>query len=333
MIYPDNAGQAGGTVVLRFTIGADGHVQAPEIVRSTPAGVFDQAALQSVARFLYHPRLHDGRPVPQPGHVVNLTFEPRPAEVLQPVSTGRLSYPRAAYDARQEGSVSVAYDVSVYGRPVNVRVLRVSPPLIFDQAAMAHVRSWEFDRPKSGQPVIGQVSEVVFRLRDADPAPVPDRPIRISYPPAAQARGVMGECNVQYWIEEDGTTSGARIRNCFPAGFFEEATLDAVRRATYKPEADPRLNKRRLHDTDVVFRFYNTNEREVHYLQPGQWIKFRYTLSRQGRAQDVEVIGKSDQSLNASIALLQLKQTAFSPVLENGLPIEKPGLTIAIIGH
>ncbi len=306
MVFPDTAGRTEGVVVLRFTIGADGHVRAPEVVQSSPAGVFDPAALQGVALWLYHPRMHDGHAVAQPGQVVRVTFQPPPPEVLQPVFRSSLGFPRAAYAARQEGTVSVGYDITPLGYTTNVHVISAEPPGIFDRAATQNVGSWEFDTPQAGQPVTGLRSEIVFKLKDAVLTPVPDRPISISYPIAAQSRGIMGSCNVTYWIEENGTTSGAHIRYCVPAGYFEDATLDAVRRATYKPEADPVLNHRRIHYTNVNYRFQNVPDPEVHYLKPGQWIKLRYTLTAKGRAKDVEVIAKSDSSVLSRGALLQL---------------------------
>ena len=329
LVYPDSARRAEGSVLLRFTIGADGHVQAPQVVRSEPPFVFDEAALQGVSRWIYHPRLHDGQAVAQPGQSVQITFRPPLVPLFQPP----LEYPRLAYVAGQEGKVHVGYDISAFGVPTNVHMINATPPGVFDAAAVKNVELWEFSPSVNGQDSSGQTADIVFKLKDAHLTPVPDRPIRLSYPANAQSKGIMGDCNVEYWIEGNGTTSDARIRYCVPAGYFEAATLDAVRLATYKPEADPALNHRRRHYANIAFRFEHLPNSDVHYLKPGQWIRLRYTLTPQGRAKDVEVMAKSDPSILARAALLQLRETQFAPVLENGRPVEKTHLVIAITGN
>ena len=47
-------------------------------------------------------------------------------------------------DKKIEGYVKVAYDVSVDGSVTNVRVVESDPPGVFDEAAVAAVRTWRF---------------------------------------------------------------------------------------------------------------------------------------------------------------------------------------------
>lgn len=53
--YPQAARLQEGSVVLRFLISATGEVDEVAVVRSTPQGVFDQAALQAYAKARFSP--------------------------------------------------------------------------------------------------------------------------------------------------------------------------------------------------------------------------------------------------------------------------------------
>jgi protein TonB len=52
-----------GKVVLRFVVDADGNAKEAEVVSSTPAGVFDDAALKAVERYKFKPAVKNGKPV------------------------------------------------------------------------------------------------------------------------------------------------------------------------------------------------------------------------------------------------------------------------------
>ncbi len=52
-----------GFVVVRFTVTEAGAVDAPEVLRAEPPGLFDKAALRAVSRFKYQPQFVDGKPV------------------------------------------------------------------------------------------------------------------------------------------------------------------------------------------------------------------------------------------------------------------------------
>ncbi|WP_300675078.1 energy transducer TonB [Desulfoluna sp.] len=56
-IYPFRARRLGlaGSVTLKFQVEKDGSVSNMEIVKSTPAGVFDKAVLDAVSRWTYNP--------------------------------------------------------------------------------------------------------------------------------------------------------------------------------------------------------------------------------------------------------------------------------------
>ena len=86
---------------------------------------------------------------------------------LQLISGAGPVYPAEARAQGIEGSVQVRYDVSVDGRVTGAEVISSSPPGVFDDAAVAAVRSWRFNAPvRDGQPVAatGLVSTVEFKL-------------------------------------------------------------------------------------------------------------------------------------------------------------------------
>lgn len=55
--------QIGGFVDLRFTVTETGSVADPEVLRASPAGVFERAARRAVLRWKYQPQMVDGKPV------------------------------------------------------------------------------------------------------------------------------------------------------------------------------------------------------------------------------------------------------------------------------
>ena len=57
--YPKAAGNTSGSVVLELLVGADGRVKDAQIVKSTPAGVFDQAALAAARTWYLSPGSRD----------------------------------------------------------------------------------------------------------------------------------------------------------------------------------------------------------------------------------------------------------------------------------
>jgi protein TonB len=62
-VSSDLARKTSGYVVVRFEIGDNGHVGSAEVLESTPAGVFDDAALTAVRKWIYEPRKENGVPV------------------------------------------------------------------------------------------------------------------------------------------------------------------------------------------------------------------------------------------------------------------------------
>lgn len=75
--YPREALTAGleGWVRIEFTIAPDGSVLNASIVDAHPRrGLFDDAALSAVSRWIYHPATENGAPVVSHGHRVTIEF-------------------------------------------------------------------------------------------------------------------------------------------------------------------------------------------------------------------------------------------------------------------
>ncbi len=64
-LYPPAAaeGNLQGTVTLRFVVNSDGQVRDPEIEKSNPVGVFDDAALKAIVQWIFKPAVKGGKPV------------------------------------------------------------------------------------------------------------------------------------------------------------------------------------------------------------------------------------------------------------------------------
>lgn len=75
--YPPQAERDGieGWVDLKFTIDVDGSVIDIEILDSQPKRIFDRAARKALAKWVYKPKIEDGKPMQQAGLTVRLDFK------------------------------------------------------------------------------------------------------------------------------------------------------------------------------------------------------------------------------------------------------------------
>jgi protein TonB len=56
-----------------------------------------------------------------------------------------------------------------------------------------------------------------------------------AYPARARERGTEGWVDLEFTVATDGTTQDAVVRAAEPAGTFDRAALDAVKRWRYEP--------------------------------------------------------------------------------------------------
>jgi len=63
--YPDEAKSKGieGIVVVEYAVDSSGRVRDPRVVRASPQGVFEEAALAAVGTWRYRPYQEDGQAV------------------------------------------------------------------------------------------------------------------------------------------------------------------------------------------------------------------------------------------------------------------------------
>ena len=77
-------------------------------------------------------------------------------------------YPNHALRRGTEGFVDVYFDVTEFGVPINIRVLRSQPEGVFEKAALAAVERWKFQPVvRNGQPQLfeGMTRRVRFTLQ------------------------------------------------------------------------------------------------------------------------------------------------------------------------
>lgn len=67
--YPPRAASRGieGWVIVQFTITETGAVKDPKVVDAEPEGIFDEAALRSIVRWRYNPKVENGVAVERVG--------------------------------------------------------------------------------------------------------------------------------------------------------------------------------------------------------------------------------------------------------------------------
>ena len=64
-----------GSVVLEFTIAADGTTKDIVVVESSPPGLFDQAAVEALGKWRYKPKIENGQPVERRGVKTRIVFQ------------------------------------------------------------------------------------------------------------------------------------------------------------------------------------------------------------------------------------------------------------------
>ncbi len=76
-MYPPEAAQRRieGWVVVEFTITENGSVKNPRVVDAHPSSIFNHAALRSIRKWKYKPKIENGKRVEWPGVRTKLTFK------------------------------------------------------------------------------------------------------------------------------------------------------------------------------------------------------------------------------------------------------------------
>ena len=77
IVFPESAHlkKVEGYVRVEYDVTVDGTVANPRVIESVPEGVFDEAALDAVRSWKFHPAVRDGQVVESKGLVSRLDFK------------------------------------------------------------------------------------------------------------------------------------------------------------------------------------------------------------------------------------------------------------------
>lgn len=167
----------GGQMLLRFTVDAAGAVRDANVVMSQLPGDDTAAMLAAFSGLRFRPWREAGKPVAQEfiyplffgtdavaqrtqffcRHQQDLYLPASRCDIL-PQGGFRLyritpPYPASA-PAGTSGSVTLSFDVDASGVPSDVKVLKSTPPGVFDSAAVLAVEQWYLE-PLGSTPVTG----------------------------------------------------------------------------------------------------------------------------------------------------------------------------------
>ena len=69
-----------GWVCVRYTVTPTGAVEDVEVLSAAPTGVFEEAVVDAVRQWVFHPPSEDGRPVAVPGAIFVARFQFAPTQ-------------------------------------------------------------------------------------------------------------------------------------------------------------------------------------------------------------------------------------------------------------
>jgi TonB family protein len=179
-----------GSVLLSVVVGADGQPRDIHVARALGLGL-DEEAVENVRAWQFRPGTRAGNPVavqvnlevffrPErtlwDWHVVRAVFRP-PAELGTRPTLTHAKFPRTV-DVEENASVTIAFDISAKGVPVNVRAVKSSNAKWESELLTAVSGGWRF-RPGmvNGKPV---TVPAWFEFVRGSHSPIPPVPI----PPA-----------------------------------------------------------------------------------------------------------------------------------------------------
>lgn len=173
------ASKEDGQMLLRFTVQPDGRVKDAKVVMSKLDPDTDAAVLAAFSVLRFHPYLDKGQPVAR-DFIYPLFFGPdavsertrflcrhqderyRPRSRCDIVTTGswrvyRITPPYPpGVDEYQAGAVTLSFDLDAGGMASNVKVVKSTPPGVFDTAAVVALQQWYFESLDGGAPAANQ---------------------------------------------------------------------------------------------------------------------------------------------------------------------------------
>lgn len=165
-------------VLLRFTVEPDGRVQGTQVQMSKLPDDTTAAVVGAFGALRFRPYQQDGKPVAR-DFLFPLFFGPnavsertrflclheqeryQPQSRCEIVTTGGWrvyrvtpAYPVTEYAQHVSGAVTLGFDLDASGVPSNVKVLKSTPPGVFDTAAEVALQQWFFET-QDGSPAPG----------------------------------------------------------------------------------------------------------------------------------------------------------------------------------
>ncbi len=99
--------------------------------------------------------------------IIAKSIEMAPGKDPQPTYRAPTNYPPNLYRDGVEGDVELGFGLTTEGSPINVRVIKATPPDVFNAAAMESLKDWRFTpviREGQAVPSTGHHFTLAFRL-------------------------------------------------------------------------------------------------------------------------------------------------------------------------
>jgi len=262
-----------GTVKVRFTVDAEGHVTTARALES-PDPRLSEAALAAVEAWGFTPGLEAGKPtaycldvaVPfsiaaarkkaKPGFLPPMENLPQPAArtEAEPKVTPSGDYPEILTERKIPGAVVFSSEVSADGRVV-APTLTGASHVDFVLPALEALKHWEFapalqgDLPVKSSVVgkvtfnaIGDSREEILAANGLTapdgsvPAPAPEPYIVVDpvRPQGLLLKGQSGSAVVEFAVRVDGTTTGVKVRQASQPE-YGQALMAAIEAWTFNP--------------------------------------------------------------------------------------------------
>lgn len=248
--YPDDLyrKKIEGRVVVEFIVGADGRVEAAQVIESTNHG-FDRNAVQAVLQWKFHPGVKDGRKI-RVRATQSMDFElPKRRQIL-PLEL-----------LSKTGSATVGYWLDSEGRLARVEVVKATTPVL-GKAAVAILADELAYNPRRKPPAAGGRYDITYgfgeqetiqgksareirkKLKSPKAAFLSeadlDAPLEVIlqdpalFPVALRESNPDGRATVEFVIDEEGIVQGPRVIEATHED-FGYAAAQAIGQWQYRP--------------------------------------------------------------------------------------------------
>lgn len=250
--YPDDLyrKKIEGRVVVEFIVGADGNVEAAQVVESTNRG-FDRNAVQAVLTWKFHPGVKDGQKV-RVRAKQSMDFELPKRRQIIPWEL-----------LNKKGSATVGYWLDGEGRLTRAEVVKASAPA-FGKAAVAILADGLAHNPRRNttgfegrheitygfgeqETVRGKSAREIRKKLNSPKATFPgeddlDSPLEVIlqdpalFPVTLRDSHATGRAVVEFVIDEEGIVQGPRVVEATHED-FGYAAAQAIGQWQYRPPA------------------------------------------------------------------------------------------------